>query len=112
MSAIDIATVMEHRERIGRKLDSNEIGHVFSAIAERYVRGYRGTFGYMLDMQGRLEQYGRLFASQSAGVLNCLVADVTHELQQAVRQERSKAKPKKRALSFAPRPVEDGEDLF
>jgi hypothetical protein len=96
MSQIDIALVMDHREKIGRKFDAPEIGHVFRDIAERFVRGYRGDFPYMLDMQQRLEQYGKLFASQSAGVLNCLVAQATRELQQAVRQEKQKQSTGKR----------------
>jgi hypothetical protein len=101
MSQIDIALVMDHREKIGRKFDAPEIGHTFEDIAKRFVRGYRGDFPYMLDMQGRLQQYGKLFASQSAGVLNCMVAQVTRELQQAVRQEKHKQSTGKRTtISF------------
>lgn len=86
MSPVDIAIVMDHREKIGRKLDGNEIGHVLREISYRFLRGYTGDFPYLLNMKQRLDQYGRLFASQSAGTLNCLCAIATKEIQQSVRQ--------------------------
>lgn len=92
MSAVDISIVMDHREKIGRKLDEQEIGHVLREISYRFLRGYTGDFPYLLNMKQRLDQYGRLFASQSAGVLNCLVAEATKEIQQSIRQHAKEQK--------------------
>ena len=83
-----IAVVMDHHERIGRKFDANEIGHALRDAAIAFLASYTGTFKYLVDMKAKQEVYGRLFASQYAAVCNCLVAEITHELQHAVRDEK------------------------
>lgn len=110
----DVAEVVAHRERIGRKFDANEIGHSLRDVAERFTLSYRGDFEYMYSLQNDLNEYGRLTAAQSAGALNVMYRQVLQE--QRAWEKKLTPKPKPRALSFArqaPRSTgDDTEELF
>ena len=48
-----------------------------------YLREYRGTFSFMLDMLGDYRQYGGLSLPKVRGVLNCLRAEILRDQKQS-----------------------------
>jgi hypothetical protein len=90
MPAADVATVMDRSAVIERKFAEADINKALYSIAIRFTQAYQGDFAWMLDIQQRLEQYGRLFDKQAAGALNTMVRAITDELQQGARQEKRK----------------------
>lgn len=101
MDARDIAVVIDSHERLNRKFDSGEIGHELMDIALRFLTSYQGNFAWMHQMKARHAQYGKLFTSQAAGVLNTMVHEIEHELQDAVRQHKKfSGQHTKRVITF------------
>lgn len=89
MDGADISRVMEWRETAlgGRKFGEQDMIKDLREIAYRFLSAYRGDFAWLMTQQEKLGQYGKLFDSALAGILNCMVKSVETELQQTVRAE-------------------------
>jgi hypothetical protein len=74
--AATVKTV-ELRNRLDRKFNYEDVLSTpwLRLVAEQYAREYQGTFAYMVEMHQTVEQGLNITPNQTAGILNCAIAD-------------------------------------
>lgn len=76
-SPLTVAEVAALADQAGRKFTADDVDVTFTVTAMQYVADYRGTFGFLIDVQramfGRRDM--RLSPGQVKGVLNCMAAE-------------------------------------
>ena len=82
----EMRTVFNVAYKIGKQLDRkfevSDLTPELRQAARMYAASYEGDFEYLIDMRDRIMSGGASFLSdrQSAGVLNCLMADAKKRL--------------------------------
>lgn len=80
------------RGQLGRKFEIEDLLHgeyreELTDIAEKYVETYRGTFEFVQDVARAVRKYHNLTPNQAKGLLNCIVAEWSRELERRKTEE-------------------------
>jgi hypothetical protein len=76
-----VKAIMSRIEMLGRKFnDSDHFSYDEFKVAHAFANKYEGDFGYMRTMQDWVRSGAMLTERQTAGVLNCLVAEMKRRM--------------------------------